>query len=60
MIGSPEKPLFLLLHALKLCESMLLEALLVEPFYFTPFSRKWLQTAPKAAGEAVSNGALQY
>ena len=31
----------------------------MEPFYFTPFGTKRLQTAPEAAGEAVPNGALE-
>jgi hypothetical protein len=30
----------------------------VEPFYFTPFGTKRLQTAPEATGEAMPNGAL--
>ena len=30
----------------------------MEPFHFTPFGRKRLQTAPEAAGEALPNGAL--
>ena len=40
------------------CESMFLEASLVKLFHFTPFGRKWLQTAPEAGGEALPNGAL--
>jgi len=36
---------------------MFLGASLVEPFYFTPFGTKRLQTAPEAAGEAVPNTA---
>jgi hypothetical protein len=39
---SQEKPLFLAFSHLKACESMFLGALLVEPFYFTPFGRKRL------------------
>jgi hypothetical protein len=39
------------------CESIFLRASSVEPFYFTPFGRKRLQTAPEAAGEALPNGA---
>jgi len=39
---------------------MFLEALLVEPFYFTPFGTKRLQTASEAAGEAVPNGAYMW
>jgi hypothetical protein len=27
----------------------------VKSFYFTPFGIKWLRTAPKAVGEALSN-----
>jgi hypothetical protein len=30
----------------------------VEPFYFTPFGRKRLQTASKVVGEALPNGTL--
>jgi hypothetical protein len=37
---------------------MFSEASLVEPFYFTPFGTKQLQTAPEAAGEAMPNRAL--
>jgi phage-related baseplate assembly protein len=33
---------------------------MVEPFYFTPFSRKRLQTVPEAAGEALPNGAYIF
>jgi hypothetical protein len=36
---------------------MILGASSMEPFYFTLFGRKRLQTAPKAAGEALSNRA---
>jgi len=42
----------------KLYESTFLGISLVEPFYFTPFDRKRLQTAPEAVGEAVPNGAI--
>jgi hypothetical protein len=38
---------------------MFLKASSVELFYFTPFDRKWLQTAPEAAGEALPNGAMR-
>jgi hypothetical protein len=31
----------------------------VEPFYFTLFGTKWLQTASEAVGEAMPNGALK-
>ena len=51
---SREKPLFLAPSHPKLCESTFLGASSVEPFHFTPFSRKRLQTAPEAAGEAQS------
>jgi hypothetical protein len=36
---------------------MFLGALSVEPFHFTPFGRKRLQTAPEAAEETLPNGA---
>ena len=39
---------------------MFLGALQVKLFYFTPFGRKRLQTAPEAAGEALPNGALVF
>ena len=39
---------------------MFLEASQVKLFYFTPFGRKRLQTAPEAGGEALPNGALIY
>jgi hypothetical protein len=32
----------------------------VEPFHFTPFGRKWLQTAPEAAGEALPNTFISF
>jgi hypothetical protein len=41
-----------------MCESRFLEASPLKPFYFTPFGRKRLQTAPRAGGEALPNGAL--
>ena len=53
-----EATIFLLLPTPKLYESTFLGASLVEPFYFTPFGRKQLQTAPEAVGEALPNGAL--
>jgi hypothetical protein len=53
-----EATIFLLLPTPKLCESMFLGASSVEPFRFTPFGRKPLQTAHEAAGEALLNGAL--
>ena len=39
---------------------MFLGASQVKLFYFTPFSRKRLQTAPEAGEEALPNGALLY
>ena len=38
---------------------MFLGASQVKLFYFTPFGRKRLQTAPEAGGEALPNGALE-
>jgi len=32
----------------------------VEPFYFTPFGRKRLQTAHEAAGETLPNGGSRF
>jgi len=50
---------FWLLHTLKFCEStLILETLLMEPFYFTLFSTKQIQTAPATAEKAMLNGAL--
>ena len=37
---------------------MFLGASQVKLFYFTPFGRKLLQTAPKVGGEALPNKAL--
>jgi hypothetical protein len=37
---------------------MFLGASPVKPFHFTPFGRKWLQTAPKASEEVLPNGAM--
>jgi hypothetical protein len=37
---------------------MFLGALCLKLFHFTPFGRKWLQTAPEAAEEALPNGAF--
>jgi len=37
---------------------MFLGASQVKLFYFTPFGRKRLQTAPEAGGEALPNEAL--
>jgi len=50
---------FCLLPILKLCESTFLGASSVEPFYFTLFGRKWLQTASKAAREALPHEACK-
>ena len=50
--------IFFLLHLTpNHCESMFLGASQVKLFYFTPFGRKRLQTAPKTGGEALPNGA---
>jgi hypothetical protein len=37
---------------------MFLGASPVKPFYFTPFGRKRLKTAPEASEEALPNGAI--
>ena len=50
---------FWLLPTPKLCESTFLGALSVEPFPFTSFGKKRLQTAPEAAGEALPNRAFK-
>jgi hypothetical protein len=42
----------------KLCESMFLETLLVEPFYFITFGTKRLETVSKVAREVVPNETL--
>ena len=52
-----EATIFWLIPTSKLYESTFLGVLSVEPFHFTLFDRKWLQTAPEAAGEALPNGA---
>jgi len=36
---------------------MFLEDSMVEPFYFTSFGRKWLQTTPEAVEKAIPNEA---
>ena len=54
----PGEATFFLLHPTpNHCESMFLGASQVKLFYFTPFGRKRLQTAPEAGGEARQNGA---
>jgi hypothetical protein len=52
-----EATIFWLLLTPKVCESMISGAPEVKPFYFIPFGRKRLQTAPEAAGEALPNRA---
>jgi len=54
----PGEATFFLLHPTpNHCESMFLGASQVKLFYFTPFGRKRLQTAPEAGGEDLPNGA---